>query len=133
MSIRRIAVLGAGNGGCAAAADLTLRGYEVRLYSRSQATLDPILERGGIEIVEGGKARFARPRMVTADIVKAVSGSDLIMIAAPSVAHEYLGKKLVPHLTDEQIIFLNPGHTGGSLHFACILREQKAKAKIKIC
>src|SRR5436190_928248 len=34
-----IAVLGAGNGGCAAAGDLARRGHAVRLYSRSPATL----------------------------------------------------------------------------------------------
>ena len=39
MSIQKIAVLGAGNGGCAAAADLTLRGFEVRLFSRSESTM----------------------------------------------------------------------------------------------
>ena len=33
--IREIAIIGAGNGGCAAAADLTLRGFSVRLYGRS--------------------------------------------------------------------------------------------------
>ena len=38
MSIKKIAILGAGNGGCAAAADLTLRGFQVRLFSRSEST-----------------------------------------------------------------------------------------------
>ena len=34
MSIRSVAVLGAGNGGCAAAADLGAAGFEVRLFNR---------------------------------------------------------------------------------------------------
>ncbi|MFB3108072.1 MAG: hypothetical protein ACE1ZE_01740, partial [Candidatus Binatia bacterium] len=65
MAIHKIAVLGAGNGGCAAAADLTLRGFEIRLYSRSPATLEPLLVRGGIEVLEAGKQGFARPKLVT--------------------------------------------------------------------
>lgn len=132
MPIQRIAILGAGNGGMAAAADLTLRGFEARLFSRSQGTLHPILDRGGIEIVEEGKASFARPHRITSDIEEAVSGADLIMIVAPAVAHAYLGEKLTPYLRDGQIILLNPGHTGGSLHLANVLRQSGLKVKIPI-
>ena len=44
-----VAIVGAGNGGCAAAVDLTLRGFEVRLYGRSSVTMRPPLARGGFE------------------------------------------------------------------------------------
>lgn len=37
--IHSIAILGAGAGGCACAADLTLRGYDVRLHARSERRL----------------------------------------------------------------------------------------------
>src|SRR4029434_8695192 len=133
MSIQKIAILGAGNGGCAAAADLTLRGYEVRLFSRSESTLMPIAERGGIALVENGAAKFAAPFLVSPDLPPVVNGADLIIIAAPSVAHEYLAKNLAPYLGDGQRILLNPGHTGGSLHFAKILRSVGVKAKVKLC
>lgn len=133
MAIRNIAILGAGNGGCAAAADLALQGYEVRLYSRSEATLKPIVERGGVAVVEGKNKSFARLRVVTRDIGDAVAGADLVMIAVPSVGHEYLGKNLAPHLSEGQILLLNPGHTGGSLHLASVLSAAGLKNKIKIC
>lgn len=133
MAIRKVAVLGAGNGGCAAAADLTLRGYETRLFSRSRATLQPIVERGGIEIVEGGKSAFARPHLVTSDMQSAVSGAELVMIVAPSVAHEEIAQTLAPYLTEAQIIFLNPGHTGGSLHLASTLRKKGVRKEIRVC
>jgi opine dehydrogenase len=132
MAIQKIAILGAGNGGCAAAADLTLRGYEVRLYSRTSGTLEPIRQRGGIEILEEGKRSFASPHLVTSNMAEAVGGAGLIMIVAPSVAHERLGKSLAPHLTDGQWIFLNPGHTGGSLHLASLLRGWGIEAEIRI-
>ena len=120
MGIHTIAVIGAGNGGCAAAADLTLRGYEARLYSRSERTLAPVLKRGGIELVEAGKKDFARPALVTNRLDEAVAGAELIMISTPAVAHEELVVGLGPLLRDGQIIFLNPGHTGGALHVAAL-------------
>src|SRR5205823_12819938 len=88
MSIRKIAVLGAGNGGCAAAADLTLRGYEVRLFSRSERTLAPIDKRGGIELVENGQEKFAVPFFVSSHLPPVVSGVDLIIIAVPARSEE---------------------------------------------
>lgn len=133
MNIQSIAVLGAGNGGCAAAADLTLRGFEVRLYSRSEATLKPVIQRGGIEVIEGEDKSFAHPSSVTRDIGEAVGGAQLIVVVAPSVGHEYLGKSLAPHLSDGQIILLNPGHTGGSLHLASVLQRSGVRVGVKIC
>ena len=133
MSIRKIAGLGAGNGGCAAAADLTLRGYEARLYSRSPSTIQPILERGGIELREVGKERLAKPALITCDVSAAIKGTDLILIVTPSVAHEYLATALAPELREEQVVFLNPGHTGGSLHFAQVLRKMRPKLSARVC
>src|SRR5258707_320314 len=54
MPIQKIAVLGAGNGGCAAAADLTLRGFQVRLFARSESTIAKLAKLGEIELVESG-------------------------------------------------------------------------------
>ena len=112
MNIHSIAILGAGNGGCAAAADVTLRGFEVRLYSRSEETLKAIRKKGGIELVEADKEDFAKPALVTNELKAAVSGADLIVIAAPALAHEELLAGFANHLREEQTILLNPGHTG---------------------
>ena len=133
MSIRKIAVLGAGNGGCAAAADLTLRGYEVRLFSRSESTLIPIAKRGGIELLEDGQEKFAAPDFVSRHLPPVVNGADFIIVAAPAVAHEYLAKNLAGCLGEGQRILLNPGHTGGSLHFANLLRKAGSKADLQLC
>jgi opine dehydrogenase len=133
MAIRKISVLGAGNGGCAAAADLTLRGYEVRLFSRSESTLSPIVQRGGIELLEDGEDKFATPSFMSSDLPGVMDGADLIVIAAPAVAHEYLAENLAPYLADGHRILLNPGHTGGSLHFADTLRRAGSRAQIKLC
>jgi opine dehydrogenase len=132
MAIRKIAVLGAGNGGCAAAADLTLRGYQVRLFSRSEATLLPIVKRGGITLVENGQEQFAAPDFHSTHIVPVIEGVDLIIVAAPAVAHEYLARSIAAHLKDGQRVLLNPGHTGGSLHFATTLRAAGLTATIRL-
>jgi opine dehydrogenase len=133
MSIKTIAILGAGNGGCAAAADLKIRGYNVRLFSRSQATIAPILERGGIELIETGSRKFATPDLVTTNLVEAVRATDLIVTAAPAEAHEFLARELAPELTAGQRILLNPGHTGGSLHFMNVLRQSGVKVPPAVC
>jgi opine dehydrogenase len=133
MAIRKIAVLGAGNGGCAAAADLTLRGYEVRLFSRSDATLLPIVKQGGITLIENGEEKFAAPYFHSPHIVPVIDGVDLIIVAAPAVAHGYLAQSMAAHLQDGQRILLNPGHTGGSLHFANMLRRRGNKATVTLC
>jgi opine dehydrogenase len=133
MPTKKIAVLGAGNGGCAVAADLSLRGYEVRLFSRSEKTLLPILKKGGIGLVESGEEKLAVPYFVSPNIVPVISAADLIIVASPAVAHDYLGQSIAAHLTDGQTILLNPGHTGGSLHFANVLRSAGCKAKIGLC
>ena len=133
MSIRKIAVLGAGNGGCAAAADLTLRGYEVRLFSRSESTIARLAKRGEIELIEDGVKKSAAPYFMSSHLPPVVQGADLIVIAAPSVAHEYLAKNLADYLTDGQRILLNPGHTGGSLHFANLLRSLGCKTHVRLC
>ncbi len=133
MAIKKIAVLGAGNGGCAVAADLTLRGYEVRLFSRSESTIAKLAKRGEIELVENGVTKSATPYFMSPHLPPAIADADLIIVASPAVAHEYLAKGLAKHLSDGQMILLNPGHTGGSLHFANLLRAFGCEAKIRLC
>ena len=47
MTVQKVTILGAGHGGCAAAADLTARGFEVRLHARREESLAPLREQGG--------------------------------------------------------------------------------------
>ncbi len=133
MSIQNVAVLGAGNGGCATAADLAIRGFETRLYSRSENTLEPLRQRGGIELVEHGQETFGQPDRITSTLEDAVAGADLVTIAAPAVAHEFMARALAPLLTEDQIVHLNPGQTGGALHFAHELRRAGCRIPVRCC
>src|SRR6202035_4255073 len=101
MSIRTVAVLGAGHGGCAAAADLGRRGFGVRLHARSAERLAPLRARGGIE-ARGVHQGLVPVDLMTTDLAEAVRGADLIMLVVPSVAHEPYAQALAPLLGDGQ-------------------------------
>ncbi|HEX2765762.1 MAG TPA: NAD/NADP octopine/nopaline dehydrogenase family protein [Candidatus Limnocylindria bacterium] len=106
-----VAIIGAGNGGCAAAADLTRRGFAVRLYSRSPATIDPIRERGGLDYVGVMGEGFAPIPVVTNDPATAVRGADAVMLVAPLLAHAAMVSAIAPHLQPGQLVLATPGHT----------------------
>lgn len=133
MPIKKIAILGAGNGGCAAAADLTLRGFEVRLFSRSESTIAKLARRRGIELIENGERKSAEPYFMSPHLPPVVQGVDLIVVTTPAVGHEYLAENLAGCLTAGQRILLNPGHTGGALHFSHLLRELGCAAPVRLC
>ena len=130
--VRTIAVLGAGHGGLAAAADLTLRGFDVRLHARNAARLAPIREAGGVHI-RGIHDAFVPLPMTTTDVAEAVDGADLVMLVVPSVAHEFYAHALAPLVTPDLRIFLNPGHTGGGLHFTQALRAAGYRDDVQTC
>ena len=131
-SIKKIAVLGAGHGGCAAAVDLTARGFDVHLHGRRKERVAQLNNAGGIigTGIQTGRFPIA---MVTNDVRKAVAGVDLIMLVVPSVAHQYYAAALAPLLDGKIPIFLNPGHTGGGLHFMHELRRNGCQFEIQTC
>ena len=132
MEIRSVAVLGAGNGGCAAAADLSDRGYEVRLYSRSRERLQPMLERGGVEMA-GIRSVFAPLALITDDLAAAVAGVDLVMLVVPVSAHPSYAVALADLLGPDQVVFLNPGHMGGGLFMAHAILRQTGRTDVRTC
>ena len=132
-SIRSVAVLGGGHGGYAMSADLALRGYEVRLYSRSEVALAPIREQGGIRLEGLAGEGFAVLAEVTTDLQAAVTGADLVMTIVPTTALGAYAAVLAPLLEDGQPVFINPGHTGGGLHFAHELLRHGYRGEIRTC
>jgi opine dehydrogenase len=109
--INKVAVLGAGNGGCAAAVDLTLRGLDVRLYGRSLETLEPLRKRGGIEYEGIFGDGFVRIPTITGSMEEAMKGADVVVLMAPAHAHENIATQLAPYLADNQPLLAAPGHT----------------------
>lgn len=130
----KIAILGAGHGGKAAAADMTLSGHTVNLFEVPEfgENLTAIRERGGIQVTGVGRTGFARLNAVTSDIAEALEGVELVMPVVPAFGHKPLAKLCAPHLEEGQTVVLNPGSTLGSLEFLEVLRETGVKTRIKI-
>src|SRR5258707_11019522 len=70
---------------------------------------------------------------MTTDVADAVRGADLIMMVVPSLAHAHYARALAPLIDDGQPIFLNPGHTGGGLHFLYELRRAGYRGEVMSC
>jgi opine dehydrogenase len=109
--IRRIAIVGAGNGGCAAAVDLTQRGFDVRLCGRSASTIAPLQARGGIEHEGVLGDGFTSISVITTNAGEAVRGADAVLIMGPTHAHIDMAQTIAPHLAPGQVLFAAPGHT----------------------
>ena len=107
----KIAVLGAGNGGCALAAHLSLQGNAVNLYEVPELgeSFKPIVEKR--EIVISGKAEngVARLNKATTDIAEAVEGVDTIFVSVPGFGYERMSQLLAPFLTPGQLVVFMPG------------------------
>jgi opine dehydrogenase len=133
MTIQSVAVLGAGNGGCAAAADLGGRGFEVRLYNRSRARLEPLLQRGGLERFGEAGEGFVELALITDDLDEAVRGADLIMLTVPVSAHPFYARRLGGLVPPDGALFLNPGHMGGGLFMAHEIHRLTGRTDVRTC
>jgi opine dehydrogenase len=105
----KIAVLGGGNGACAAAADLTEKGHEVRWWRRNAAALAPRLT---LKDADGERAVGLR---TCADIAEAVRGAELVFMPDPAFTQKENAARLAPHVQDDQVVFLAPGTFGSFL------------------
>lgn len=129
----RIAVLGAGHGGRAMAADLAARGFHVNLYNRTPEHIEQIQQRGGIELtLEQDQHVFGSLQVVSSNIEPVLAGAKLVMVVVPASGHADLARACAPYLEDGQIIVLNPGRTGGALEFKRVLAEEHCQKNIVI-
>ena len=113
----RVALLGAGAGGAAAAVDLTAAGHEVALWNRSQATLAPFSAAGGVRHEGLLGDGFTELAAVTPDLPEALDGADVALVCLPALAHDDVSDALLSTGAELPVV-LCPGHTGGALHVA---------------
>lgn len=129
---QRYSVFGAGHGGRAMAAHLSLMGFDIALYNRTLDHIEGIKARMGIDL-EGGESGphgFAKLTLVTSDIGAAVQYADVLMVVIPSSAHVSLAGNMAPYLKDGHIIILHPGRTCGAIEFDKVLRDSGCEAKV---
>jgi opine dehydrogenase len=117
VSVSTVAVVGAGNVGCALAADLARRGTRVRLYNRSPSRLEAIREAGGITAT-GEVEGHAAVGVITDSLEEAVDGADVVAVTLPTATLPGYVDALLAATTADQVIWLNPGHTGGALYLS---------------
>ena len=115
---KKVAVLGGGNGAHAAAADLTLRGYEVHMYedARFAPNMQKVFDTKTIELKGACGSGEVHVAMVTTDLQEAIADVKLILVAVPSFAHSSYAQKLAEVIKPGQIVLVLPG-TFGSLIF----------------
>jgi len=130
-AVERMAVIGAGHGGHAMAAHLTLKGFPVRFCEMPHFAdnIRPAQERGGIEITGVVGEGFAQPELLTTDIAEAVQGVSHIFVVTQALGHEEVAELCAPHLEENQTIVLFPG-SGGTLQFAKTLGDMGVATKI---
>lgn len=136
MAVKKVCIMGGGNGGFAAAADLTMRGYEVSLYEdpRFAGSIAGIKETKTINLsIKGVYQGAFTLRKVTTDLADALDDVDLVIPISPAFAQEDVAKSLVPYLKEGMIIFLCPGSCGGGLVYGKIFHEAGVYDKVKIC
>lgn len=110
----KIAILGAGNAGCAVAVDLTLKGHEVTLIKTSHAMHDDnfnylMKNNGKMVIEEFGDVHETNIHEVTRDVSK-ISDAEIVIIYIQTNYHETLIERIAPYLQDDQILLINPGY-----------------------
>jgi opine dehydrogenase len=119
-----ITVIGAGNGGCAMAADLSLQGHRVTLYEQPDFAdnLAPITYAGGIQITGVARSGFAHLDHVTTDIGEALADAEFVFLPVVANAHAALARVVAPHVVDGQIFCLTPG-SAGTLVFSQVFAD----------
>ena len=110
----KVAILGAGNGGCAVATDLSYRGHEVTLIKTSNAMHDENFtylqnNSGQMTLDDFGEMKTANIACITRDLSK-IRGNEVVVIYIQTNYHEQLIKKISEYLEDDQILLINPGY-----------------------
>ncbi len=120
----KIAVLGGGNGAYAAAADFSEQGHEVRFWRRDARALAGLK---AITLKDAQGEREIPVARVCADIGEALRGAELVFMPDPAFTQADNAKRLAPHLSDGQVVFLAPG-TFGAYFMPKTIREVGSRA-----
>lgn len=132
--MKKVAVLGGGNGAHAMAADLTLKGFEVNICEAPdfEEAFRTTLERQSIQLVDPwGEEKEVKVHKATTDFKEAVTGAEYIMMAIPAIGHERFFSSIIPYLRSGQTVVSWPGNYA-ALFFANMLRKGGVTRKITL-
>lgn len=110
----KVAVVGAGNAGVAAAADMSGRGHEVTLIKTSHSMHDEnfnylLSHNGAVEVWEDGKTRINNISHISRNLAK-VADVQVVILYLMTNYHEKVISELVNYLHAGQIVIVNPGY-----------------------
>ncbi len=130
--MRNVTILGCGNGGRSAAAEIALRGHRVTLFemadfAESVAKIRETKTIKSVGVIEG----TATIHDVTSDIAEAIDGAEVIIIIVPTMFQLSYARLLAPHLQDGHNIVLMPGSLG-SLEFTEEIRRSGIEKDITV-
>lgn len=114
----KITILGAGNGGVAAAADWSIAGHEVSLFDFEGfgTQIKAIQEKGGIQ-AEGDVEGFAPIKYAGHSIEEAVIDAELIIAIGPAYSTVPFAEAVKPFIKSGQNVIVCPGSCGGAFLF----------------
>lgn len=120
----KIAIVGAGNAGCAHAFKLSENGHSVALIKTSNTLHEPnfqaIQANGGIWAIDdtlGGKKSFQKIDRITKDIALGLSDAELVLVLTQSLQHKEVAAKVAPYISaTTKVLLVIPGNMG-SLFF----------------
>jgi len=126
---RTVAVLGGGAGARAAAAELALAGWQVRLWDLPEFIDGIAMLLGDHHLeVDGATQGRAELQLATDDIRDACEGASLLLIVAQAAGHRPIAEALAPAVTYDQTVVVVPGSTGGALQVAQVITDVRGFA-----
>lgn len=134
MDVKRVAILGAGNGGITAALDLKSRGFEVALYELPKFgnVIETLRETEPLSLKEEGGTQRVGLDLLTTDIVEAVTGAQVVMLTIPSTWVESFAEVVAPVVGEDQIILLHTAACLGAVRFVRAAQKAGVKTRFKI-
>lgn len=110
----KIAVLGSGNIGTLISSQMTLKGHEVRLYSRKEHLFE---DKVIYEDTDNKSKQEVDLYMVSGDLEQVVKNTDLVVITVPAFGIKNLMERVFPLIEVSTRVLFYPG-TGG-VEFYC--------------
>lgn len=124
-TLSRVAVLGGGGFGCAAAAHLTLQGHEVTLLLHPGARQAGPVPSPRIHLTGILGEHDIELHQVTADPAEAIPGRSVVLFAAPGAWYEDSVRLIAPHLREGQLLLVNNGLVGVALRLSYLLEATR--------
>lgn len=116
----KVAVLGAGNGGCATAFDFALHGHEVTLWAPEEfpGAVPDLIEADNLLESTGDLTGSVRLSYVGHDMDQALARAEYVFAVGPAYATGPFAEAAAPYLRPEQVVVVSPSSCGGALAFA---------------